>query len=220
MKVMVNVKVKVKDKADVVVRSKGCGTFPASRLGRQADKQAGTSYLDGQQTAAIQFFGHHGTMRATQSLSSMPLSIHALSALTSLRRPALQITRSGRRSLHLAPPWLLDDYIPRYHLLSSIDAAKKRSQAYAHLRECNLCPRLCGVNRYEKTGVCLIGAETVKVNTIAPHFGEGTAASMGVQHTSARLLTPVCRALHPGTQWIRQRLLFRLQPPLRFLPEP
>lgn len=73
----------------------------------------------------------------------------------------------------LAPPFLLDEYIPRYHLLSSIDAAKKRSEAYAHLRNCNLCPRLCGVNRYEKTGVCLIGAETVKVNTIAPHFGEG-----------------------------------------------
>lgn len=31
------------------------------------------------------------------------------------------------------------------------------------------------MNRYEKTGVCLIGAETVKVNTIAPHFGEGEA---------------------------------------------
>ncbi|KAF1993659.1 hypothetical protein P154DRAFT_549443 [Amniculicola lignicola CBS 123094] len=77
-----------------------------------------------------------------------------------------------RRNLHLAPPFLLDDYVPRYHLISSIDAAKKRSLAYAHLRECNLCPRLCGVNRYEKTGVCLIGAETVKVNTIAPHFGE------------------------------------------------
>ena len=78
------------------------------------------------------------------------------------------------RSLYLAPPYLLDDYIPRYHLISSVDAAKKRSLAYAHLRECNLCPRLCGVNRYEKTGVCLIGAETVKVNTVAPHFGEGT----------------------------------------------
>ena len=77
-----------------------------------------------------------------------------------------------RRSLHLAPPYLVDDYIPRYHLLSSVDASKKRSLAYAHLRECNLCPRLCGVNRYEKTGVCLIGAETVKVGTIAPHFGE------------------------------------------------
>ncbi|KNG51026.1 pyruvate formate lyase activating enzyme [Stemphylium lycopersici] len=79
---------------------------------------------------------------------------------------------SARRSLYLAPPYLLDDYIPRYHLLSSVDAAKKRSLAYAHLRECNLCPRLCGVNRYEKTGVCLIGAEKVKVGTIAPHFGE------------------------------------------------
>lgn len=80
---------------------------------------------------------------------------------------------SNRRNLYLAPPYLLDDYMPRYQLLSSVDAAKKRSLAYAHLRECNLCPRLCGVNRYQTTGVCLIGAETVKVNTIAPHFGEG-----------------------------------------------
>jgi putative pyruvate formate lyase activating enzyme len=79
---------------------------------------------------------------------------------------------STLRKLHLAPPFLLDDYIPRYHLLSSVDASKKRSAAYAHLRNCNLCPRLCGVNRYERTGTCLIGAKTVKVNTIAPHFGE------------------------------------------------
>jgi hypothetical protein len=79
----------------------------------------------------------------------------------------------GRRHRsYLSPPFLLDEYIPRYHLLSSTDAAKKRSEAYAHLRNCNLCPRLCGVNRFEKTGVCLIGAD-VKVNTIAPHFGEG-----------------------------------------------
>ncbi|KAF2143932.1 uncharacterized protein K452DRAFT_325797 [Aplosporella prunicola CBS 121167] len=84
----------------------------------------------------------------------------------------LRDSRRRFHCLHLAPPFLLDDYIPRYQLLSSTDAAKKRSQAYAHLRECNLCPRLCGVNRYETTGVCLIGAETVKVNTIAPHFGE------------------------------------------------
>ncbi|PSS16776.1 hypothetical protein M430DRAFT_248214 [Amorphotheca resinae ATCC 22711] len=76
------------------------------------------------------------------------------------------------RNLHLAPPFLVEDYIPRYQLLSSVDASKKRSAAYAHLRNCNLCPRLCGVNRYEKTGTCMIGAETVKVNVIAPHFGE------------------------------------------------
>ena len=77
-----------------------------------------------------------------------------------------------RRSLHLAPPFLLDDYVPRYQKLSSRDAAKKRSLAYAHLRNCNLCPRMCGVNRHETTGMCLIG-DTAKVNVIAPHFGEG-----------------------------------------------
>ncbi|KAF2814711.1 uncharacterized protein BDZ99DRAFT_408058 [Mytilinidion resinicola] len=98
----------------------------------------------------------------------------ALLSRIPLRPTLIDATRpySQLRKLHLAPPYLLDDYIPRYHLISAADAARKRSQAYAHLRECNLCPRLCGVNRYEKTGTCLIGAETVKVNTIAPHFGE------------------------------------------------
>jgi putative pyruvate formate lyase activating enzyme len=90
----------------------------------------------------------------------------------SIRSGKLSAAVRQSRKLHLAPPFLLDDYIPRYQLLSSIDASKKRSAAYAHLRNCNLCPRLCGVNRYEKTGLCLIGAETVKVNVIAPHFGE------------------------------------------------
>ncbi|KAG6190526.1 hypothetical protein E4U36_002591 [Claviceps purpurea] len=75
------------------------------------------------------------------------------------------------RRLHLAPPFLLDDYVPRYQTLSSRDEAKKRSLAYAHLRKCNLCPRLCGVNRFETTGMCLIG-DKVKVNVVAPHFGE------------------------------------------------
>lgn len=77
----------------------------------------------------------------------------------------------SRRSLHLAPPFLLDDYVPRYQLLSAREASKKRSAAQAHLANCNLCPRLCGVNRYETTGMCLIG-EKAKVNVIAPHFGE------------------------------------------------
>jgi putative pyruvate formate lyase activating enzyme len=82
--------------------------------------------------------------------------------------------RPGRRALHLAPPFLLDDdHRPRHTTLSARDAARKRAQAYAHLRECNLCPRRCGVNRYEATGVCLIGdGDKVKVNVIAPHFGE------------------------------------------------
>ena len=87
--------------------------------------------------------------------------------------PRLFVVAAGRRHhSSMAPPFLLDDYMPRYQLLSATDAAKKRSLAYMHLRNCNLCPRLCGVNRFEKTGTCLIGAD-VKVNTIAPHFGEG-----------------------------------------------
>ncbi|KAK7745247.1 hypothetical protein SLS62_009799 [Diatrype stigma] len=94
-----------------------------------------------------------------------------------------QTRMQGRRSLHLAPPFLLDDYTPRYQQLSSVDAALKRSQAYAHLRNCNLCPRECGVNRYETTGMCLIGAETVAVNTIAPHFGEEPCIQHSTQLT-------------------------------------
>lgn len=77
----------------------------------------------------------------------------------------------SHRCLHLAPPFLLDFYIPRYQLISSTEAAKKRSLAYSHLSNCNLCPRLCGVNRFQTTGHCLIGSN-VLVNTIAPHFGE------------------------------------------------
>lgn len=77
-----------------------------------------------------------------------------------------------RRLLHLAPPFLLDGYTPRYQLLSDAQVTQKRELALSHLRECNLCPRLCGVNRFETTGMCLIGQD-VKVNTIAPHFGEG-----------------------------------------------
>lgn len=71
----------------------------------------------------------------------------------------------------MGPQFLLDNYIPRYQLLTPQQEAKKRSEAYAHLRNCNLCPRLCGVNRFERRGTCLIGADVV-VNTIAPHFGE------------------------------------------------
>lgn len=90
--------------------------------------------------------------------------------------PPTQRCGQRRYRSYLAPPFLLDDYIPRYHLLSSVDAAKKRSKAYTHLKNCNLCPRLCGVNRYETTGHCLIGGSHVTVNTIAPHFGEGAVS--------------------------------------------
>ena len=78
-----------------------------------------------------------------------------------------------RRYLHLAPPFLLDDpYIPRCQTLSTASISRKKDLARDHLKKCNLCPRLCGTNRFETIGYCLIPAQTVKVSTIAPHFGE------------------------------------------------
>lgn len=101
-------------------------------------------------------------------------------------------TVGARRYLHLAPPFLLDDYTPRYMALTSIDESKKRSKAYAHLSKCNLCPRLCGVNRFETTGMCLIGNDT-KVNVIAPHFGEGLEQTSPSHPTSFPYLSEVLR---------------------------
>ncbi|ROT41802.1 hypothetical protein SODALDRAFT_459 [Sodiomyces alkalinus F11] len=60
-------------------------------------------------------------------------------------RPGGRLTKGmqSRRHLHLGPPFLLDDYRPRYMGLSSVDAAMKRSKAYAHLRNCNLRCGFC-----------------------------------------------------------------------------
>jgi len=97
--------------------------------------------------------------------------------LRQLFRPSFAINQSVLArtqihcNLHLAPPFLLDHHIPRYQLLTSIQESKKRSAAYGHLSNCNLCPRHCGVNRYEKTGTCLIGADAI-VSSVNPHFGE------------------------------------------------
>lgn len=96
------------------------------------------------------------------------------SSLTRLISPSGRTERpfqQTRSKSYLAPPFLLDDYIPRYQLLTSVQESQKRSAAYKHLRNCNLCPRLCGVNRFERRGFCLIGSDVV-VNTVAPHFGE------------------------------------------------
>jgi hypothetical protein len=141
--------------------------------------------------------------------------LHKLLAMSISRRirPRLSPAIQRRCRSYLAPPFLLDHYAPRYSQISSTDASKKRSEAYAHLRNCNLCPRLCGVNRFERTGVCLIGAETVKVSTIAPHFGEGWLA------IRPRCMLITSRTVYTRTQRKRVGVLLRLQPPLRVLPE-
>ncbi|KAL3497207.1 hypothetical protein BJX62DRAFT_4361 [Aspergillus germanicus] len=109
----------------------------------------------------------------TRARSTIPILQRPLPSRPSPTKSTHQLLpRILHRSLGIPPQYLLDDYTPHYQLLTSIEAAKKRSQAYSHLSNCNLCPRRCGVNRYETTGMCLIGAETAKVNVIAPHRGE------------------------------------------------
>lgn len=103
-------------------------------------------------------------------LANITKPLRPLTTLPS--KPTRFLPTTPRRYIGIPPQYLLDEYIPRYALLTSIDAAKKRSKAYRHLSNCNLCPRKCGVNRFETTGMCMIGAETAKVNVIAPHRGE------------------------------------------------
>ena len=52
------------------------------------------------------------------------------------------------------------------------ELAKRVEQAYSIFEECELCPRLCGVNRQSgEQGFCLAPAK-LKVYTAQPHFGE------------------------------------------------
>src|SRR5271169_6267060 len=105
-------------------------------------------------------------------------------------KPSLQ---ASHRKLHLAPPFLVQDYFPRYLQQQPQTLERKREESIRHLKQCNICPRCkpslffannrrCNVNRYERVGTCLIGiafrsqSNTLGVdaivNTAAPHFGE------------------------------------------------
>ncbi|KAF1919523.1 hypothetical protein BDU57DRAFT_554764 [Ampelomyces quisqualis] len=77
---------------------------------------------------------------------------------------------------------------------SVMSITKKQSLAYAHLHECNQCSRSCRVNRDEKPGVCVIGADTVK------HFREdyravfpGHNGSGGVFFSGCNLRCTFCQ---------------------------
>ena len=74
----------------------------------------------------------------------------------------------------MAPPFLVEDYVPRA-LITLSDEAKKRElreKCELHLSECRLCAHDCGVNRLEnKMGVCNTGNKAV-VSAAFPHFGE------------------------------------------------
>ena len=67
--------------------------------------------------------------------------------------------RSGRNCLHLAPPFLVEDYTPKAVIAHREGWLKYRvEEAIEELKNCKACPRDCGVNRLEnKTGACNTG---------------------------------------------------------------
>jgi putative pyruvate formate lyase activating enzyme len=57
-------------------------------------------------------------------------------------------------------------------LLESGELEERVRAAYKRLEACDLCPRLCGVNRREGVlGSCRTGEEAL-VSSAGPHFGE------------------------------------------------
>ena len=103
-----------------------------------------------------------------------------------------------RRHYRPAVPFLIDEpYRPSYLNLSPELLDSKRKQAFAELRNCKICPRRCGVNRYERVGLCLIPADAI-VDTIAAHFGEeaclqGTQGSGTVFFSGCNLRCVFCQ---------------------------
>lgn len=96
------------------------------------------------------------------------------SKTTSLLSPtAKKVLDHQKCYLHLAPPFLVEDYVPlavRAHregyLKHRVEAAKEE------LRSCKACPRNCGVDRLQnKMGACNTGRKAI-VSSAFPHFGE------------------------------------------------
>ena len=46
-----------------------------------------------------------------------------------------------RRRLHLAPPFLVEDYVPQYLRQQYKTLERKKEESIGHLKQCNICPR-------------------------------------------------------------------------------
>ena len=77
------------------------------------------------------------------------------------------------RPLHLAPPFLVEDYVPKAQESYRDGSLEKAvEESLVELSNCKLCPRNCGVDRMkDKIGLCNVGRKAI-VSTAFPHFGE------------------------------------------------
>ena len=64
-------------------------------------------------------------------------------------------------------------FIPAYLKLHKTGELKKRGEAlWTMMESCNLCPRMCGINRLEgNEGFCK-ASSTLEISSHHPHFGE------------------------------------------------
>ncbi|KAK9472664.1 uncharacterized protein V1510DRAFT_416555 [Dipodascopsis tothii] len=85
--------------------------------------------------------------------------------------------RVQARGVRIPPEYLLDYYRPQMTLVTDDVADAKLAHARRALSNCRLCPHDCAVDRHTATGFCQLGAATVPVNVVAPHFGEEPAIS-------------------------------------------
>jgi len=88
---------------------------------------------------------------------------------------------------------------PKYLELERSGELRRREQAlWAMLERCNLCPRRCGVNRLRgRAGVCG-SADTFKIASSGPHFGEerplvGRRGSGTIFFSHCNLLCAFCQ---------------------------
>ncbi len=87
-----------------------------------------------------------------------------------------------RRCLHLAPPFVVENYEPvAQSALKSGLLAQRDAEAKKELSDCRLCPRDCGVDRMKDAkGACNTGRLAV-VSSAFPHFGEESVLQ-GISH--------------------------------------
>lgn len=115
--------------------------------------------------------GAHATAAAAAASLAAPATDVGSSSINIITSSSSSVQQ--RRLLHLAPPFLVEDYTPvgvTTHRLGRTRA--KVEQAMAELKSCRACPRDCAVDRLaNQAGACQVGRNAV-VATVAPHYGE------------------------------------------------
>jgi len=89
------------------------------------------------------------------------------------RSLARLMAKREKRTLYLAPPFIVENYQPlALEAFKSGQLKNNHLSAQEHLKDCRLCPRDCGVDRSKDLkGACNTGRFAI-VSSAFPHYGE------------------------------------------------